>query len=362
MSWNWQQPDWPEFRHQPDVLAPFEASFLRQGGVLIGTFRHLQPADGGEITAEILTSEAITTSAIEGEILDRESVRSSILRHLGLGTAPRRVGPSERGISALATDVLRTWEAELSSDSLFGWHRMIMEGRADLPVGAYRTHEDPMQIVSGPIGKQTIHFEAPPSQRVPGEMARYVEWFNGTRSTLPALTRAGIGHLYFESVHPFEDGNGRMGRALAEKALAQGLGQASLTMLSTEIESRRAEYYAKLEAAGRSNDITAWLVWFAEVILAAQGRTQAWIDFLIAKTKLLDGLRGRVNQRQEKAILRITREGPAGFTGGLSAGNYQRITGASPATAGRDLAELVELGALRRTGEGRGTRYWLVQG
>ena len=218
-----------------------------------------------------------------------------------------------------------------------------------------------MEVVSGPIHAPKVHFEAAPSPKVPEEMARFVDWFNRTAPAggepLPALTRAGIAHLYFESIHPFEDGNGRIGRAIAEKALAQCFGQPTLTALAATILSRRKAYYAALEAANKSNELTAWLSWFAGIAIEAQRRTTARVEFLIEKTRLLDRLRGQLNPRQEKALLRILREGPEGFKGGLSAGNYVSITGASAATATRDLADLVDKGALVRAGERRHARY-----
>jgi Fic family protein len=195
-------------------------------------------------------------------------------------------------------------------------------------------------------------------------MQRFIAWFNSTRpgnaEPLPALTRAGIAHLYFECIHPFEDGNGRIGRALAEKSLAQSLGQPTLTALAATILARRRSYYEALEAANKQNEITAWLAWFAGVAMEGQRRTTALVEFLIDKTKLLDRLRGQLNQRQEKALLRMLREGPDGFVGGLSAGKYTTITGASPATATRDLVELVAMRALIRTGERKHTRYQLA--
>jgi len=195
-------------------------------------------------------------------------------------------------------------------------------------------------------------------------MARFAGWFNRTApqgaKPLPALTRAGITHLYFESIHPFEDGNGRIGRAIAEKVLAQSFGQPTLTALAATILARRKAYYAALEAANKSNEVTAWLAWFAGIALEAQGRTMAQVEFLIEKTRLLDRLRGQVNERQEKALLRMLREGPEGFNGGMSAGNYAGISGASPATATRDLADLVEKGALVRVGERKHARYHIA--
>lgn len=364
MRWNWQQPDWPNFRFDSKALDPLEARFLKQGGVVIGSVQHLDEGDRGLLTVEIISAEALKTSEIEGEILDRESLQSSIRRQFGLVTDHRRVGPAEQGIAELMVDLYRTYDAQLSDAQLFRWHELLMQGRRDIKdVGRYRTHAEPMQIVSGPVHAPKIHFEAPPSQQVPKEMMAFCAWFNetgpGGKRPLPALARAGIAHLYFESIHPFEDGNGRIGRAISEKALAQGLGQPSLTALSVMIERRRKDYYKALEMAHAENEITDWLRWFADAVLEAQLHTQSWIDFLIAKAKLFDTLRGKLNARQEKTLLRMMREGPDGFEGGLSAGNYSSITGAPPATARRDLAELVDLGALTRTGERKGTRYWL---
>jgi Fic family protein len=221
-----------------------------------------------------------------------------------------------------------------------------------------------MEVVSGALHAPTVHFAAPPSSKIAKEMARFVTWFNRTAPAaskpLPALTRAGIAHLYFESIHPFEDGNGRIGRAIAEKALAQCFGHPTLIALAATILSRRKAYYAALEAANKGIEVTAWLSWFAGIVIEAQRRTTARVEFLIEKTRLLDRLRGELNPRQEKALLRMLREGPEGFKGGLSAGNYATITGASAATATRDLADLVDKGALLRAGERRYARYHIA--
>ena len=182
---------------------------------------------------------------------------------------------------------------------------------------------------------------------------------NGRASKASAIARAGIAHLYFESIHPFEDGNGRIGRALSEKALAQSFAQPSPIGLSTTLLLHRKSYYGQLEQANQQNEITPWLAWFAAIAVQAQQRTLAQVEFLIAKTRLLDRLRGHINPRQLKALLRIFREGPHGFQGGLSAANYTTITGSSPATTTRDLAGLVQKGALLRAGERKHARYTL---
>ena len=362
MGWNWQQPDWPGFTWDRSRLLAAEQRFLLGGGVLLGTVKHLADEDQEQLRIEAMSTEAVTTSEIEGEILDRASVQSSIRRQLGLATDNRRVRPGEQGIAEMMVDLYRSFPDPLSNETLFRWHRMVVSGRRDLAdVGRYRTGTEPMQVVSGAIDRPHIHFEAPPSSQVRSEMGHFISWFErtapGAKDALPALARAGIAHLYFESIHPFEDGNGRIGRAIAEKSLAQSLGQPTLTALAATILARRKEYYASLEAANKQNEITCWLAWFAAIAIEAQQSTTALVEFLIEKTKLLDRLRGQMNNRQEKALLRMFREGPHGFKGGLSAGNYSTITGASPATTTRDLADLVEKAALSRTGERKHARY-----
>ena len=358
MVWNWKKADWPNFRWDRARLEAAEKQFLVSGGVFVGTVRHLGKEERDQLTIEAMSTEAVTTSEIEGEILDRASVQSSLRKQLGLATDERRVRPAERGIAEMMVDLYRSFAEPLSEEMLFRWHRMVMSGSRNLrDVGRYRTGAEPMQVVSGPIGDARVHFEAPPSSRVPSEMKRFIAWFNRTaparEEPLSALTRAGIAHLYFESIHPFEDGNGRIGRAIAEKALAQSLGQPTLTALAATILARRKNYYDALEAANKENEITRWPMWFAGVTIEAQRRTIALVEFLIDKTKLLDRLKGQVNPRQEKALLRMFREGPEGFRGGLSAGKYSTITGASPATTTRDLSDLVAKGALVREGERR---------
>jgi Fic family protein len=259
----------------------------------------------------------------------------------------------------------KQFDATVDESRLLHWHGLLMNGRRDLSsIGGYRVGGDPMQVVSGAIYDPKVHFEAPPFSMVPVEMHRFLEWYARTApngdNRLPILTRAGICHLYFVSIHPFEDGNGRIGRALAEKSIAEGLDHPVLISLSATIHRGRKTYYDMLEHSNKRNEITDWLVYFAETILRAQGESQSWLDFLIKKTRMLDRLRGHLNERQEKAVMRMAREGPNGFKGGLSAENYLAITGTSRATATRDLQDLVEKGALVSSGQLKGTRYWLV--
>lgn len=359
MTWYWQQSDWPQFTYDAEAIAPLEADFLRESGILIGAFRHLDADKKGLLTVDLISTEAFKTSEIEGEILNRDSLQSSIRRQFGLQTDGRKIPPSEQGIAEMMVNLYRTFDQPLSHETLFDWHRMLTNGRNDLDdIGCYRTHEDPMQVVSGTLYSPKIHFEAPPSDQIQPQINAFLKWFNESQS-LPALTRCAIAHLHFVCVHPFEDGNGRIGRAIAEKAIAQNIGQPSLTALATQIEKGRNAYYDALEAANKQNEITDWLLYFGRVILEAQKTTETHIQFLIEKAKLYGRLCGKLNERQEKVIVRMFREGPDGFEGGLSSDNYVSITQTSTATATRDLRKLVELGALTKTGKLKGTRYWL---
>ncbi|MGC1383107.1 MAG: Fic family protein [Candidatus Acidiferrales bacterium] len=364
MTWNWQQPDWPNFTWNRARLEKAEQQFLLCGGVLVGTVKHLPEDDGQQLTVEAMSTEAIATSEIEGEILDRASVQSSIRKQLGLSVEERKVRPAEQGIAEMTVDLYRSFSEPLSQEMLFRWHKMIVSGRRDLKqVGGFRTGTEPMQIVSGRVPEPRVHFEAPPSSQVPSEMGGFFHWFTqtnaGAERPLPALTRAAVAHLYFESIHPFEDGNGRIGRAISEKSLAESLGEPTLIALAGTILLRRKNYYEALEEANKRNEITNWITWFAAIVIEAQRRTTALAEFLIDKTKLLDRLKGELNERQTKALMRMFREGPEGFQAGLSAGKYSTITGASPATTTRDLSDLVSKGAFMRKGELRHARYRL---
>lgn len=364
MTWNWQHADWPHFVWDAHTMRAAEADFLQGAGVALGVAKNLADSDHQQISVEILSGEAVDTSAIEGEILDRGSVQSSIQRHLGLDTDRRRVRPAEAGIAEMMVDLYTHLSDPLTEDTLFHWHRLLMSGRADLTdIGAYRKDGEPMQIVSGAIYAPKVHYEAPPALRVSDEMRSFLEWFSRTASygdtPLPALTRAGVAHLWFESIHPFEDGNGRIGRAIAEKALAQGLNKPAITGIAGPLLRHRKDYYLALEAASRTLDVGEWLLWFADKAIEAQARTLHHIEFIIAKTRLFERLRGQLNPRQEKALRRMFAEGVDGFKGGLSAANYMTITGALSATTTRDLASMVDLGALIKAGERKATRYHL---
>ena len=364
MRWNWTQPDWPKFRFDSAAVEPLERRFLLSSGEILGAVRHVTGDERDRLRIELLSEEAMRTSAIEGEVLDRSSVQSSLRRQFGLTADTAPLMPREQGVAEMMVDVYSTYTAPLAHDTLCRWHGMLLPHDRGLEtIGAYRRHADAMQIVSGRIDRPTVHFEAPPSVKVQGEMDVFVDWFNSTApdgpAPLSALTRAALGYLWFESVHPFEDGNGRLGRALAEKSLAQNIGQPSLIALAYTIERYRKDYYDQLETHQKTLDATGWVLWFAEIVLKAQQVTLTRVAFFIAKAKFYDQFRARLNDRQAKVMERMFREGPDGFNGGLRAENYIAMTGRSRATTTRDLQDLVEMGALSRTGERRHTRYWL---
>lgn len=359
MQWNWQHENWPVFIYDKALLNKLETQFQKQSGIVVGSLKHIENTQKDELIVDLISTEAIKTSEIEGEFLNRDSVQSSIKRNFGLDTTHRRVAPAEQGIAEMMTALYKTFDEPLSARAMFQWHKMLTSGRNDLSdIGRYRTHDEPMQIVSGADYAAKIHFEAPPSSQVKSEMDHFIEWFNES-SDLPPLTRAGIAHLYFECIHPFEDGNGRIGRAIAEKALSQSLGQPTLLALSYTIQSHKKSYYHHLEQFNKGLEITDWLGYFGKTILETQEYSLKLIEFLIAKIRLYDRLRDNLNERQNKVLERMFREGPNGFNGGLSADNYISISGTTRATATRDLSDLISKGALTKTGERRYTRYWL---
>src|SRR5947209_8085938 len=195
MIWNWQRPEWPEFVYDSGVLEPLERQFLLQSGEFVGACKHIGAGDQETLKIELISEEAVKTSEIEGKILDRDSVQSSLRHQLGLGKEAAGVKPAERGISKMMIDLYQNFAAPLSDRTIFEWHKMLLSGDKEIKViGGYRTHADAMQVVSGPIQKPTVHFEAPPSSRMPAEMKRFIGWFNDTapggKRPLPALTRA----------------------------------------------------------------------------------------------------------------------------------------------------------------------------
>ncbi len=362
MIWNWQKPEWPTFNFDKDALASYEAAFLQNAGYLQGVLTHMSTEEKSGLTIDTMCEEAFKTSEIEGEHLNRESLQSSIRRNFGLNAEKNKVRPAEQGIADMMTDLYNGFAQPLTDQTLFAWHNMLMQGNTHIKdVGRYRTHKDPMQVVSGALHKLNVHFEAPPSETVPHEMKRFIQWFNDTapggKTPVPALARAGIAHLYFVCIHPFEDGNGRVGRSLIIKSLCQNLSQPTLLALSYTIQKRRKFYYEALEKNNKGNEITTWLIYFAKTVIDAQVYTQQLIHYIIEKGKFYSQVKEHLNERQEKVLARMFKEGPDSFPYGINAEKYISITGTSRATATRDLQDLVDKGVFTRTGERKATRY-----
>ena len=365
MVYNWQQKDWPEFRYNLSHLEDQLLQFIQTDGQLAGMLKAMPGTSNIEALLNLMVSEAIKTSEIEGEQLNRDDVVSSIRNNLGINTPHKRAQDAmATGAGDLMHDVRLSFSAPLTAQKLFEWHSMLLESQKDVKDGSWRTHKDPMQVISGAMSKEKIHFEAPPSKQVPTEMNHFLRWFNATEPKgknviKHAPVRSAIAHLYFESIHPFEDGNGRIGRAIAEKALSQTLGHPVLISLSTAIERHKKNYYEALETAQRSNEITPWVTYFVEMVLKAQEHARNMINFVLEKSQFYNTYKNLLNERQLSVINRMLEEGYQGFKGGMNVRKYISLTQTSKATATRDLQSLVELKAFKPIGKARGTRYRL---
>ena len=363
--YNWQQTDWPHFTYSLSGLEDKLFEFTEKIGRISGIVEAL-PADiQQETLINMMLEEAVKTSEIEGEYLSRQDVLSSIRKNLGLHVSPSVISdPKAEGVGELMIDVRKSFKEPLTRQMLFRWHRMLFGDSDKIMVGKWRTHDEPMLVISGAMGKEKVHFEAPPSSQVPAEMDRFIDWFNetkpaGEKQLQKAPIRSAIAHLYFETIHPFEDGNGRIGRAIAEKALSQGIGRPVLLSLSEAMESNKKAYYEALKAGQRSNEITKWIHYFIDTILLAQRKAGKQIDFTLRKVKFFDRHEDRLSERQKKVINRMLDEGPDGFEGGMNARKYKGLTRVSKATATRDIQQLVDMGAFVRHGKagGRSTSY-----
>ena len=369
MKWIWQRPDWPDFRYDNRALTDRELEFRLNSERLAGSFDALPMASQEDATIDLMLSEAIKTSAIEGEDLDKESVRSSLLSLITSDTLPDNSDQKAAGAASLLVDVRKNWQTSLTHDLLGKWQSMAVPEQRHTSIlrGAYRNDPSPMQIVSGPYGREKVHYEAPPAIQVPDEMAKLIEWYNQTSplsgdKTIPGIGRAGIAHLWFEVVHPFDDGNGRVGRAIADHALSQSLGYPTTACLATAIEGDKKTYYLQLEKASRGSlDINFWLDYFADTIIKAQEIAREEVNFVLAKTRFYEAYGEQLNDRQARLVSRIFAEGRKGFEGGITTKKYEAITKCPNRTASRDLSDLVARGIINPLpGGGRTTRYELA--
>lgn len=365
MIYNWQLPEWPNFNYDLSKVEDRIFDFAQKVGKINGVI-NLLPEDKREnALIETMVIEALKTSEIEGEYFSREEIMFSIKRNLGLEGEFKTIDKSAEGISELLVEVRKQISKPLSATMLFHWHDKLMKGTKGIGVGCWRKGTQPMQVISGTIGKEKIHFEAPPSSIVAAEMKKFIQWFNDTAPTgsldiKAAPVRSAIAHLYFESIHPFEDGNGRIGRAISEKALAQGIGMPNTLSLSRTIEQDKKSYYLALKEAQQNNDLTNWISYFVNLILTSQEHTEEQIEFILKRSRFYTKHEGSLNHRQQKVILKILEAGPTGFEGGMSAKKYMSICKTSKATATRDLQDLVEKKIFKPIGGGRSVRYDLI--
>ena len=365
-QWIWQEPDWPRFTWDAGALSNPLAAARRAQGEVVGMAKLLDTQADLQAQLDVLTREGIATSAIEGEKFDPNSMRSSIARRLGLPTAG--LPPATRSVEGLVEvllDATRNFDEPLRLQQLHSWQAALFptgrSGLREIRVGELRG-EEPMQIVSGPIGRERVHFEAPPRKRLDKEMKTFLAWFNDTPKDLDGLLRAGLAHAWFEVVHPYEDGNGRVGRALLDRALAQDERRSTrLYSMSARFESERDAYYDALGAFSSGTlDATPWLRWFLAQVEAAAKSSEHTVNRVVGKAQFwMRHAEVALNERQKKALNVLLDAGPDGFVGGMTNKKYASLTRTSPATAQRDLAELVEKGCMVATGAGRSVRYEL---
>jgi Fic family protein len=360
----WQSPEWPDWRFDLAALAGPLAEVSRAQGRLLGRLEDVGMTSREQASLEVLAADVLNTSEIEGERLDAESVRSSIARRLGVDIGA--LAPVDRhveGIVAVVLDATRRCDAPLSPERLFGWHAALFPtGYSGLtPITAGVLREDakgPMQVVSGPIHRQHVHFEAPPAALLTVELRRFLDWVNADTAE-PPLLKAGLAHLWFVTLHPLDDGNGRIARAVGDLLLARADGSPQrFYSLSAQLQRERRAYYEILERSQKGTlDVTEWLAWFLASLQNAVDRAQHTLDVVLVKSRFWQRwATNSLNQRQVKLLNRLL----DGFEGKLTSSKWAAIAKCSPDTALRDINELILLGALRKTaGGGRSTAYEL---
>ena len=370
--WIWELPEWPSLVFDAHRIQPLLAAAKKSQGLILGKAEMIGLEGLQTHIRDSLTQEALTTSAIEGEKLDPESVRSSIARRLGLDTSGAPIREGQRNIEGLI-DVLQDatlhTDVPLSLERLCNWHGALFptgfSGMQRIDVGALRAV--PMEIVSGAVGHHKVHYAAPSPEGLAAQVDAFLTWFNQTNPNtgsrpMEGLVRASLSHLWFETLHPFDDGNGRIGRAILQLALGQDMGQAGrIVTLSRQIESCKDQYYSELERAQRSKsmDVTAWVEWMLLQISQASEFANRTIDSAVQRIKF-QAIMATVAlyERQQKTMKKLLDAGPKGYIGGMTTRKHEQIAQTSTPTAARDLIQLEQLGLLKRQGEGRSTRYY----
>ncbi|MCR6721800.1 MAG: Fic family protein [Chitinophagaceae bacterium] len=362
----YQLPNWPRFTWQQDQIIALLAEVRNRQGRLLGKMESLGFNLQAEASLHTLTLDVLKSSEIEGELLDADQVRSSIARRLGMDIAG--LVPADRhveGIVEMMLDATQQYQQALSEDRLFGWHAALFptgrSGMHKIVVGAWRdnTKDDPMQVVSGAMGKEKVHFEAPETGRLNLEMIQFINWFNED-SSMDAVLKAAIAHLWFVTIHPFDDGNGRIARAIADLQLARADGTAQrFYSMSAQIRKERKEYYDILEATQKGSlDITRWLTWFLQCIDRAIAATNETLGGVLRKAKFWEKHSTTILNNRQRTMLNKLLDG---FEGKLNTSKWAKITKTSQDTALRDIQDLIDKQVLaKETGGGRSTSYTLV--
>ena len=366
MTYLWQLKQWPKLTWSSESLLPLISQARLAQGKLLTKVESLGFKLSREAQADILTEEAVTTSAIEGERLNRDSVRSSVARHLGLPAAG--LAPANRSVDGLVEvllDATQQYEASLTAARLKRWQAALFptgySGLRKIRTGQWRGAEHAMQVVSGAVGRERVHYEAPPGERVEQEMKQFLAWWKASAGREDGLLRSGLAHLYFVTIHPFEDGNGRIARALSEMALAQDERQPTrYYSLSSQIMDERNVYYRLLEAAQKGNgDVTSWLEWYLGCYTRAVEKAGRLISDVLTKATFWQRhAQVDLTPRQRKVLNRLLDAGKGGFQGGLTTRKYVAMVKVSRATAFREISDLLEKGLLVQSpAQGRSVSY-----
>ena len=363
-SYIWQSDDWPNWRYDIGALAQPLADVSRAQGLLLGRLADVGLALRDQASLSALTDDVLKTSEIEGDLLNPASVRSSIARRLGVDLGA--VAPVDRrveGIVEMVIDATANSAADLTRERLFGWHAALFasgwSGLTRINVGRWRDDATgPRQVVSGPYGRQRVHFEAPPAEHIEAEMGRFLEWANGSTGE-PPLVKAGLAHLWFVTLHPFDDGNGRIARAVGDLFLARADGSPQrFYSLSAQIQRERKAYYDILERTQKESlDVTGWLGWFLQALHRAVDQAHDAVDGVLARTRFWQRWATTpLNERQVKLVNALL----DGFNGKLTSSKWAAIAKCSADTALRDISDLVDRGVLRKSASGgRSTSYVL---
>jgi len=362
----YQYSKWPEFTWDYEVVLPLLASVRHKQGRLKGYMEGLGFALRSEATLQTLTMDILKSAEIEGELLNSDQVRSSIARHLGMDIAG--LVPADRnveGVVEMTLDATQNFQKKLTKDRLFGWHSALFpsgrSGMHKITVGNWRDNaKGPMQVVSGAMGKEKVHYEAPDADTLGKEMSRFLKWLNSNASTDPVL-KAAIAHLWFVTIHPFDDGNGRIARAIADMNLARADGDNQrFYSMSAQIRLERKTYYELLEKTQKGSlDITGWLEWFLQCLDRSLNVTDSVLKRVLAKTKFWDKhAEVAVNERQRLMLNKLF----DGFTGKLNSSKWAKIAKCSADSALRDINDLMQKGMLQKEqGGGRSTSYVLTE-